>query len=304
VPQNVELREFLRTRRARLTPEDAGLPPGEGQRRVPGLRREELAALAGVSVDYYVRLEQGRSMSVSASVLDAVARALRLDDDERTHLFELAKPPARARRRSPARPQRVRPGVRQLLDGLPTPAFVTGRRLDVLATNHLARALLCDFDALPPAQRNHARWVFLDPAARELYADWEAVARDNVAVLRMDAGRHPDDPELSALIGELTVKDEDFARWWAQHDVLRRGYGTKVYRHPVVGELTVGYEAFPVAGDPEQTLFVYTVEPGSRSAEALALLASWTAQPSAGSPATSDDGLPAADGHPTREPPA
>ncbi|WP_022929020.1 helix-turn-helix domain-containing protein [Patulibacter americanus] len=299
--QNVELREFLRTRRGRLTPEDAGLPPGEGGRRVPGLRREELAALAGVSVDYYIRLEQGRSTSVSASVLDAIARALRLDDDERAHLFTLAKPAAPARRRAAPRPQRVRPGVRRLVEGLPTPAFVTGRRLDVLATNHLARALLCDFDALPPAQRNHARWVFLDPASRELYADWEAVARDNVAVLRMEAGRHPDDPELSALIGELTVKDEDFARWWAQHDVLRHGYGTKVYRHPVVGELTVDYEAFPVAGDPEQTLFVYTVAPGSRSAEALALLASWTAAPPAGSAAESDRGRAATDAGATRE---
>jgi transcriptional regulator with XRE-family HTH domain len=272
-----ELREFLRTRRARLRPEDVGLEAGDGHRRVPGLRREELARLAGVSVDYYVRLEQGRNASVSASVLEAIARALQLDEDERAHLFDLARPTRRARRRVAPRVQRVRPGIRLLLDNLPVPAFVTGRRLDVLATNALARALLCDFDALPPGERNHARWIFLDPATRELYDDWEAVARDNVAVLRMEAGRHPDDPELSALIGELTVKSPEFAEWWPRHDVLRRSHGTKRYHHPVVGDLTVSYEALPVPDDPEQTLFVYSVEPGSASADALALLGSWTA---------------------------
>jgi transcriptional regulator with XRE-family HTH domain len=267
-----ELREFLRSRRARLAPEDVGLDPGAGHRRVPGLRREELAQLAGVSVDYYVRLEQGRNPSVSATVLDAIARALRLDDHETAHLFDLARPAPATR----SQPQRVRAGVRVLLDGLETPAFVLGRRLDVLATNRMARALLCDFDALPARERNHARWVFLNPDARERYADWEAVARDNVAVLRMDAGRHPDDHELSTLIGELTIKSPDFARWWAAHDVLRQTHGTKRYRHPVVGELTIFYEALPLPDDPEQTLFVYSAEPGSPSSEALALLSSWT----------------------------
>jgi len=283
-----ELREFLRSRRARIAPEDVGLPAGHGHRRVPGLRREELAMLAGVSVDYYVRLEQGRNASVSASVLDAIARALQLDEHERAHLFDLAKP-TRAPRRPAPRPQRVRPGMRTLLDNLVTPAFVLGRRLDILATNRMARALLCDFDALPPRERNHARWVFLDPAARELYLDWEAVARDNVAVLRMDAGRHPDDPELSELIGELTIKSPDFARWWSDHDVLRQTHGTKRYHHPVVGNLTVAYEALPLPDDAEQTLFVYSVEPGSPSAEALALLGSWSLDVSAraaGSPAS------------------
>ena len=283
-----ELREFLRSRRARIAPEDVGLPAGHGHRRVPGLRREELAMLAGVSVDYYVRLEQGRNASVSGSVLDAIARALQLDEHERAHLFDLAKP-TRAPRRPAPRPQRVRPGMRTLLDNLVTPAFVLGRRLDILATNRMARALLCDFDALPPRERNHARWVFLDPAARELYLDWEAVARDNVAVLRMDAGRHPDDPELSELIGELTIKSPDFARWWSDHDVLRQTHGTKRYHHPVVGNLTVAYEALPLPDDAEQTLFVYSVEPGSPSAEALALLGSWSLDVSAraaGSPAS------------------
>ncbi len=271
-----ELREFLRLRRARLTPETVGLDPGDGHRRVPGLRREELARLAGVSVDYYVRLEQGRNASVSASVLDAIARALQLDEHERAHLFDLAKPAtAAARRRSP-RPQRVRPGVRLLLDTLPTPAFVLGRRLDVLATNRLARALLCDFDALPPAERNHARWIFLDPATRELYVDWETIARENVAMLRLDAGRNPDDQELSALIGELTIKSPEFAGWWARHEVMRRSHGSKRYHHPVVGPLTISYEALPIPDDPDQTLFVYSAEPGTPSAEALALLGSWS----------------------------
>jgi transcriptional regulator with XRE-family HTH domain len=270
-----DLRQFLRSRRARIAPEAVGLPVGHSHRRVPGLRREELAMLAGVSVDYYVRLEQGRNTSVSASVLDAIARALQLDDHERAHLFDLAKPKAGARRPAP-RPQRVRPGVRVLLENLVTPAFVLGRRLDVLATNRMARALLCDFGALPPRERNHARWVFLDPAARELYVDWDAIARDNVAVLRMDAGRHPDDPELSALIGELTMKSPEFAGWWADHDVLRQTHGSKRYHHPVVGDLTVTYEALPLPDDPEQTLFVYSVEPGSASAQALALLSSWS----------------------------
>lgn len=280
-----ELREFLRLRRARLTPEAVGLDPGDGHRRVPGLRREELARLAGVSVDYYVRLEQGRNASVSAAVLDAIARALQLDEHERAHLFDLAKPaPAAARRRSP-RPQRVRPGVRLLLDTLPTPAFVLGRRLDVLATNGMARALLCDFDALPPAERNHARWIFLDPATRELYVDWETIARENVAMLRLDAGRNPDDQELSALIGELTIKSPEFAGWWSRHEVMRRSHGSKRYHHPVVGPLTISYEALPIPDDPDQTLFVYSAEPGTPSAEALALLGSWSleaAEPPAG----------------------
>jgi len=273
---NDELRQFLRSRRGRVEPHEVGLPTGEGARRVPGLRREELARLAGVSVDYYVRLEQGRATGASEDVLDAVARALRLDDDERAHLFDLARPTRTRAKQRTARPQRVRPGVLRLLQSTPMPAFVLGRRLDFLATNRMTRALLCDFDARPPRERNHARWVFLDPAARELYVDWEAVARDNVASLRMDAGRHPDDPELSALVGELSVKSPEFAGWWASHDVLRQTHGTKRYHHPIVGALTVGYEALTLPDDPDQTLFLYTVEPGSPSAEALELLSAWT----------------------------
>jgi len=278
MPDKVELREFLRSRRDRLRPADVGLSE-RGQRRVPGLRREEIASLAGVSTDYYVRLEQGRNITASEDVLDALARALQLDQAERAHLHDLAKP--RPVRRSPARPQRVRPGVRQLLDGLATPMVVLGRRLDVLATNRMARALLTDFDALAPGDRNHARWVFLDPHARDLYADWETVARDNVAVLRMDAGRRPDDAELSALVGELSVKSPEFARWWADHDVLVRGHGRKRFRHPIVGELDIRYEALRLA-DEDQTLFVYSVEPGSASERALALLDSWSGTPAPG----------------------
>lgn len=272
MPDKAELSEFLRLRRDRLRPVDVGLPE-RGQRRVPGLRREEIASLAGVSTDYYVRLEQGRNITASEGVLDAIARALRLDEAERAHLHHLAKP--RPARRSPARPQRVRPGVHLLLDRLSTPAFVLGRRLDVLATNRLARALLVDFDAMAAAERNHARWVFLDPRARDLYVDWETVARDNVAVLRMDVGSHPDDAALSALIGQLSVASPEFARWWADHDVLVRGHGAKRFRHPVVGEIELRYEALDLA-DEDQTLFVYSADPGSASERALALLDSWS----------------------------
>ncbi|WP_328452650.1 helix-turn-helix transcriptional regulator [Amycolatopsis sp. NBC_00438] len=275
---NPELRDFLRARRARVTPEDAGLPPEPGVRRVPGLRREEVARLAGVSVDYYVRLERGRNLNVSESVLDAIARALRLGETERRHLFALAKP-SRRRPRTPA-PQRVRPGLLRVLETLTdVPAMVTGRRLDVLAANRLAKALYRDFDALPPRERNMARFVFLDPLARELYADWESSARSVVATLHLYAGRNPHDPALAELIGELSVRDHDFRGWWADHDVYQRTHGTKHYRHPVVGDLVLGYEAMAPTGDQDQVLGVHTVEPGSPSAEALRLLASWAAEP-------------------------
>lgn len=267
-----ELRDFLRSRRARLTPADVGLGADARPRRVPGLRREELAQLAGVSVDYYTRLEQGRDLNVSQDVLQAVARALRLREDERAHLLDLARPTAVRRGAAPVT-QRVRPGVRVLLDVLPTPAFVLGRRLDVLGTNTMARALLCDFDARPRRDRNHARWVFLDPVARDRYLDWEQVARENVATLRMHAGRHPDDLELVALVDELTRASPDFAAWWADHEVLRRSHGTKRYHHPAVGELTVSYEALPLPDDPDQVLFIYSAESGSPSERALQRLA-------------------------------
>jgi transcriptional regulator with XRE-family HTH domain len=273
--KKTELREFLRVRRARLRPEDVGIP-ATGQRRVPGLRREEIASLAGMSVDYYVRLEQGRDLTPSRSVLDALARALRLDDVEREHLYSLVRPavpPTVAAGSAATGPAPIRPGVRLLLDGIPTPAFVIGRRLDILATNRIARAMLADFDARPIRNRNHARWIFLDPATRDLYVDWPVVARENVAILRRDAGRYPHDTELQALIGELAVASLEFRTWWAEHDVLARSYGTKRYNHPVVGPLTVHYEASAL-GDEDQTLYVYSVEPGTPSADAMAILGS------------------------------
>ncbi|MBC6470443.1 helix-turn-helix domain-containing protein [Actinomadura alba] len=286
---NTELREFLRSRRARITPEDAGLFPQPGTRRVPGLRREEVAQLAGVSVDYYVRLERGRSLNVSDAVLDAVARALRLNDTERSHLFAVARPTRTKRRPMP--PQRVRPGLYRVLETMTgTPALVIGHRTDVLAANRMARALFTDFDALPHRERNMARFIFLDDAARELYVDWEGSARGTVATLHLYAGRHPHDPLLAELIGELSLRDQDFRRWWADHDVQRRTHGTKRYHHPLVGDLTLDYEALNPTGDPGQTLGLHTAEPGSPSEHALRLLAGWASEPT--TPARSDAASP------------
>ncbi|WP_435158644.1 helix-turn-helix transcriptional regulator [Amycolatopsis sacchari] len=271
-----ELAEFLRTCRSRVSPEELGLD-ASARRRVPGLRREELAQLAGVSVDYYTRLEQGRSRSASAEVLDALASALRLDEAERQHLMDLARPEPAARKRR-ARPQRVDPATLRLvemLDEVYSPAFVLGRRLDVLAHNRLAGALITEFRALPAPRRNQARFVFFDPHARELYQDWEAVAADTVAMLRLDAGRYPDDPQLSELVGELSIHSPEFRMWWSDHKVHRRTTGSKGYHHPVVGELTVQYQALHPAGDPDQILFVYTTEPGSASETSMRLLANW-----------------------------
>ena len=275
---NTELRDFLRSRRARIVPEDVGLPRVPGARRVPGLRREEVAMLAGVSVDYYVRLERGRNLNVSETVLDAVARALQLDDTERGHLFTLARP-TRGRRR-PMPPQRVRQGLERVLDSwTDMPALLLGRRMDVLAANRMARAVYADFDALPRRERNMVHFIFLDEAARELYADWESAARGTVAALHLYAGRHPEDPQLADLVGELSVRDKDFRQWWADHDVLRRDYGSKSYHHPIAGDFTLEYEALSPTGDPDLTLGLYTVEPGSPSEHAMKLLASWISEP-------------------------
>ncbi|MFE9772635.1 helix-turn-helix domain-containing protein [Streptomyces sp. NPDC005931] len=270
-----ELSEFLRTRRARLKPEDVGLASFGRHRRVPGLRREELAQLAGVSVAYYTRLEQGNGRNVSAEVLDAIARALRLTDAEQAHLTHLAKP-RQQRKRPAARIQQTRPALRQLLDTIDTvPAYVVGRRSDILAWNRTAAALFGDWGELPPQERNWARLVFLDPGYRELFVEWDRKASDIVSYLRMDAGRHPDDPRLSALVGELSVKSEEFRRLWAAHDVKEKSHGVKRVRHPLAGELTLSFETFQVADDAEQSLVTYHAEPGSPSAEMLRLLASW-----------------------------
>ncbi|MGW4165638.1 helix-turn-helix domain-containing protein [Streptomyces chartreusis] len=272
-----ELSEFLRTRRARLKPEDVGLPDYGRHRRVPGLRREELAQLAGVSVAYYTRLEQGNGRNVSAEVLDAIARALRLSDAEHAHLTHLAKP-KRHKKKPVSRTEQVRPAMRQLLDTIDgVPAYITGRRSDIVAWNGMAAAVFGDWSELPAQERNWARLVFLRPEYRELFVEWDQKAYDIVAFLRMDAGCHPDDPRLSALVGELSVKSEEFRRLWAIHDVKEKSYGVKRLRHPLVGELALNFESFRLTDGTEQTLITYHPEPGSPSAEALRLLASWGA---------------------------
>ncbi|MCG7207230.1 helix-turn-helix transcriptional regulator [Streptomyces arenae] len=278
--QTGELGDFLRSRRARLRPENAGVAFGGGARRVPGLRREEVAHLAGVSTDYYARLEQGRHPHVSETVLEAVARALRLDDTERGYLFELARPKRSGPdRRRPAPVPRVRPAVHQMLDVLNdvSPALVLNHRNDVLAVNRLAKALITDFDALPYRERNFARFVLLHPAAQDLYQDWDQVAEAFVASLRLAAGRHPDDRLLNELVGELSVKVPEFSNWWAGHGVDQCAHGTRRLRHPVVGELTLSYEILALPADPDLSICLHTAEPGSASAETLRMLASWSA---------------------------
>ncbi|MEV3938000.1 helix-turn-helix transcriptional regulator [Glycomyces sp. NPDC049804] len=272
-----EISDFLRGRRARVNPREAGLADDGRARRVPGLRRDEVARLANMSVEYYTRLEQGRAGNPSPEVLESLAEALRLDPSEREHLLDLAGRRA-PRRRGPIAAQRVRPGLLLTLQSLDSvPAFIVGRRMDVLAANRLAKAVITDFDALPARRRNLARWYLLDPEAREKAVDWESMARDTVAVLRFDAGRHPDDRQLADLVGELTLGCPEFSGWWHDHEVLRRTHGIKRYAHPVAGEMEFAYEALESPGEPDQTLCVYNVEPGSASAEALRLLDSWTA---------------------------
>ncbi|QEU69667.1 XRE family transcriptional regulator [Streptomyces galilaeus] len=272
-----ELSEFLRTRRARLKPEDVGIPDYGRYRRVPGLRREELAQLAGVSVAYYTRLEQGNGRHVSAEVLDAIARALRLSDAEHAHLTHLAKP--RQQKKKPAgRAQQVRGPLRTLLDTMDgVPAILVGRRSDILVWNRMAAAVFGDWAELPAREQNWARLVFLRPEYRDLFVDWEHKASDVVSQLRMDAGSHPDDPRLSALVGELSVKSEEFRRLWATHDVKERCHGIQRLHHPLVGELDLRLESFHQADAHEQMLVTYHAEPNSPSAEALRLLASWGA---------------------------
>lgn len=272
--RRTELGEFLRSRRARLRPEEVGLAPGGGIRRVPGLRREELAYLAGISVEYYVRLEQGRNPGVSDAVLDSVARVLGLDEDERSHLHRLARQPAGGPRQD--RPQQARPGLRQLLYTIgDAPAFVFGRRMDILAWNQLACALITDFGALAPHERNLARLVLLDESVLRLYPDREFVVKDTVGHLRLDAGRHPDDPQLAALVGELSLKSEEFRRHWSMHTVKSKSHGYKRFEHPVVGALTLQYETLHLPDDSEQYLTVYTARPGTADAESLRILTSW-----------------------------
>lgn len=267
------LAEYLRAARTRLKPEYVGIACA-GRRKVEGLRREELAMLAGVSVDYYTRLEQGRSKSASREVLDALADALRLDDTERTHLHTIAGPTPSRRRRA-GKPQQLHPATRSLLDTFDTagrPSFVLGRRLDILGQNRIAALLIADFEFMPADERNQARFVFLDPHARELYQDWNDVAADTAAMLRVDAGKYPDDPMLSRLVGELSIHSTEFRRLWSRNRVHQRTTGTKNYHHPLVGDLTITYQALVLGTDADQTLLVYDTEPGSPSAHALQLL--------------------------------
>lgn len=278
VDNRAEIGEFLRSRRARIAPEDVTLPPSRTTRRVPGLRREEVALLAGVSVDYYIRLERGHTRGVSAGVLDAVARALRLTDTERDHLFDLARPSITGGtpRRLPA--QRVRPGLSRVLELLDdAPAAIQGRRLDVLAANPLYHALYTDFSALPVRERNIARFVFLDERAEDLFADWARAATDTVAALRRYSARYPDDPQLAELVGELSLHSPLFRRTWASHDVKTYTTGSKVFHHPIAGEMTLSYEILALTEDPDQELVIYHADKGSRSQEAIDLLHSWTA---------------------------
>ncbi|PZF91254.1 helix-turn-helix transcriptional regulator [Micromonospora deserti] len=280
-----QLGEFLRARRELAQPGDFGLPEPT-RRRVPGLRREEVALLAGMSADYYIRLEQGRDKHPSEQVLDALARVFRLDADAVAHLHELARPTAR-RRRTPRAPERVSPSLRRLVDGWPNqPAVVVGRRMDVLVGNALA-AVLCPW--FVPGH-NLVRDFFLDPESPNIYADWDAIAADSVASLRGMAGTDVDDPQLTDLVGELSLKSEAFRRLWARHDVRVKTAGSKRFRHPMVGELSLDYETLTVNGASGQMLIVYHAEPGSPSANALALLGSMAADahPTATSRRSSD----------------
>lgn len=274
-----ELAHFLRSRREHLRPEDVGLPLDLRPRRVPGLRREEVARLAGVSTDYYTRLEQGKHPHVSESVLTAVAQALRFDEIEKQHLFDLVRP--RKDATGPDRSQRTRPEIHAMLEVLNdvSPALILNHRMDVLASNHLARVLLTDFDSLPYRDRNLARFVLLDPKARDLYLEWERVATVMVGNLRREAGRHPADALLNELIGEFCVRVPEFHAWWANHQVDQCAHETRRFAHPVVGTLTLRHEILAFPSDPDQALCLYTAESGSESAEILKLLASWTAEP-------------------------
>jgi transcriptional regulator with XRE-family HTH domain len=273
VTERTALGEFLQDRRGRVQPEAVGIG-SFGRRRVSGLRREEIALLAGVSVDYYVRLEQGRAAHPSEDVLDAIARVLALDDTERLHLHRLGRPDRRIRRAS-ATTEVVRPGILGLLEGLgELPAFVLGRRLDVLAWTSVGRALVRDIVDLPTAaERNLARLVFLDRTARDLLPDWEQMARETAGLLRLASGRNPGDPEFAALVEELLDKGHGFKRLWADLDVAKMNSGARRFHHPVAGDLTLSFETLALPDESGQMLVIYTAAPGSTDADALARLA-------------------------------
>ncbi|MEV6305444.1 helix-turn-helix transcriptional regulator [Actinoplanes sp. NPDC051861] len=274
-----QIRDFLSTRRARLTPEQAGIPVFGGNRRVKGLRREEVAILAGISVEYYIRLERGDARGVSESVLDGINHALQLSDAERAHLLDLVRGCDAARPLGLAR-NTVRPPIQRILDSMATaPAAVLNGRLDILATNALGRALHEPMYAEPDSPVNIARFTFLDPASRTFWRDWDRIADDEADVLRAEAGRYPCDPDLFALIGELSTRSEEFRVRWARHDVREHTTGVKRVHHPIVGDLDLPYECTPLAGDPGQVLQVYTPEHDTPAADALTLLANWAGSP-------------------------
>ncbi|MEV5957730.1 helix-turn-helix transcriptional regulator [Streptomyces sp. NPDC051987] len=284
-----EIRAFLTSRRAKITPEQAGLPSG-ARRRVPGLRRSEVAALADVSVEYYAKLERGNLAGVSPAVLEAVARALQLDDAERAHLLNLAQAAdgsdvlTRPRRRT-SRAWSPHRSLQWMLDAVTAgPAFVRNGRMDILAANQLARAFYADVYATPGNQGNLARFNFLDPASRRFYPDWDQAADIAVAILRTEAGRDPHDKDLHDLVGELSTRSDDFRTRWGAHNVRHHGTGTKRFHHHAVGDLTLAYEGLEMTAEPGLSLTVYAAEPGSPSEEGLRLLASWAATQDAGSP--------------------
>ncbi len=295
VDNRAEVREFLTSRRSRISPERAGLPAGP-RRRVPGLRRSEVAALADVSVEYYAKLERGHLAGVSPAVLEAVARALQLDDAEREHLLNLARAAdgsdalARPRRRA-TRQWTPHRSLQWTLDAVTGgPAFVRNGRMDVLAANPLARAFYADVYADPHNQANLARFNFLDPASRRFYPDWDLAADVAVAILRTEAGRNPHDKELHDLVGELSTRSDAFRTRWGAHDVRHHGTGTKRFHHAAVGALTLAYEGLEMATEPGLTLTVYTAEPGSPSDEGLRLLASWAADRETDTPSPQETG--------------
>ncbi|KQV13831.1 helix-turn-helix domain-containing protein [Kitasatospora sp. Root107] len=276
-PHRNDLGEFLKARRAELTPADVGLPDG-GPRRVAGLRREEVAVLAAISTDYYSRLEQGR-MPASPAVLASLAQVLRLDNDQRAYLYELAakddyRPPR------PAPRPRVQAQLQRMLDDMAhTPAFVIGPRTEVVAWNAMGAALITDFARIPEQQRYYIRLLITDPAMRELYADWEGVTRLAIAQMRMHNANNPGDAKLAELVGELSVQDAQFRQWWAAHHVATRGTGTKHLRHPAVGDLYLDWNAVTWAADPDLQIIVWTAEPATPTHDGLRLLATWAADP-------------------------
>jgi len=277
-----DLRDFLTSRRERLTPALAGLPDFGGRRRVKGLRREEVALLAGMSTEYYVRLERGNGAGVSEAVLDAVSRALQLDEAEHAHLYDLVRATNQGnspgRRRAPARAQQVKPGVQQLIDAMAdVPVFVQNGRLDAVATNRLGAALFSEMFVMPQRPMNAARFTFLDPRAQTFYRDWAGNARQIVALLRAEAGRSPYDRVLTDLVGELATRSELFRTLWASHDVRIHRTGVKSVHHPAVGDLDLTFEAMDLTSEPGLQLLAFSAAPGSPSGDGLRLLAAWAA---------------------------